>query len=249
MKYPAKTRPLPQKPPQSDALYVTRFLEVVRDVKNMRKELAEMRETFHTQHTKAMEKMLKTMEDRISRSLLNVDAHANRLMEQVEQKIRDAKGLRGDPGYTPVLGVDYFNGEDADEEKLLKKLSKELQTLFIKQKDIAEKNVLDTISKLIEPLVEKHVAGVKNEMRTVSSRVAMGGGGGIGTPTPFSFTGDGLTTDFTLPDTPSGNGLAIWAYYNGQWLQPSSHFTVNGRTFSTTFTAEDGTIIEGFLIP
>ena len=61
--------------------------------------------------------------------------------------------------------------------------------------------------------------------------------------------GDGETTEFTLPAVPNGNGLAIWVYYNGQWLQPTTHYTVSGTTISLTFTPEADTVVEGFLIP
>mgnify|MGYP001565128371 CR=1 FL=1 len=63
----------------------------------------------------------------------------------------------------------------------------------------------------------------------------------------FSFAGDGSTTAFTLPHEPIGKGLALWAYYNGQWLQPAIHFNIVKLTFTTTFTPENGTTIEGFL--
>jgi len=64
----------------------------------------------------------------------------------------------------------------------------------------------------------------------------------------FSFTGNGATTAFTLPREPAGKGLALWAYYQGQWLQPAIHFNISKLTFTTTFTAENGTTIEGFLM-
>lgn len=89
MKYPVRTSATPKKQPQTETLYVTRFLEVVRDVRNMRKELAEMRETFDTKHTKAMEKMLKTMENRIARSLLTVDARIDKLMKEVKNETHE----------------------------------------------------------------------------------------------------------------------------------------------------------------
>mgnify|MGYP001563209865 CR=1 FL=1 len=63
----------------------------------------------------------------------------------------------------------------------------------------------------------------------------------------FSFSGNGSTTQFTLPDEPAGKGLAIWCYYQGQWLQPTVHFTIAGKKLTTTFTADNGTIIEGFI--
>ncbi len=78
---------------------------------------------------------------------------------------------------------------------------------------------------------------------------------GVKTPLPvtFSFSGDGVTTSFYLPKEPIGKGGFIFAHYEGQWLQQGVHYSVKGRTFSTlggtnTFTPDNGTVIEGFII-
>lgn len=73
------------------------------------------------------------------------------------------------------------------------------------------------------------------------------------TGSKFSFSGDGVTTSFNLPKVARGKGLFIFAHYQGQWLQKDVHYTAKGKTFDTSlgtspFTAESGTIIEGFLI-
>jgi len=66
---------------------------------------------------------------------------------------------------------------------------------------------------------------------------------------PFAFSGDDVTTAFTLPKEPAAKGRSIWAFYQGQWLQRVTHFTVVKRTFTTVgFTAATGTTIEGFII-
>src|SRR3990167_206241 len=63
----------------------------------------------------------------------------------------------------------------------------------------------------------------------------------------FSFGGDGSTTSFTLPKAPALKGKAIFAYYMGRWMVPTTDFTVNGTSLSTTFTPESSTQIEGIL--
>lgn len=72
-------------------------------------------------------------------------------------------------------------------------------------------------------------------------------GGGMGNFVKFAFSGNGSATSFTLPYAPAAGGMAIWVYYQGQWLQPTTHYSVSGKTLSTTFTPENGTTVEGML--
>src|SRR6185295_9139100 len=44
-----------------------------------------------------------------------------------EQKA-ELKGEKGDDGYTPVKGVDYFDGEDADVESIIQRVKKIIPT-------------------------------------------------------------------------------------------------------------------------
>lgn len=66
---------------------------------------------------------------------------------------------------------------------------------------------------------------------------------------PFSFAGDDSTTVFYLPKEPGAKGYAIWAYYQGQFLQLGTHYTVSGKTFTCVgFTPQTGSTIEGLII-
>jgi predicted nucleic acid-binding Zn-ribbon protein len=64
----------------------------------------------------------------------------------------------------------------------------------------------------------------------------------------FSFDGDGNTTSFILPTTPSAKGLALWIFYQGQNLQVGEQYTLSDKTVTTLFTPDVGTKINGFLI-
>lgn len=64
----------------------------------------------------------------------------------------------------------------------------------------------------------------------------------------FSLTCDGSTTSFTLPKSPGLKGKAIFAHYNGAWLVPTTHFTVNGTNFSTTFIGAENSTIDGIMM-
>jgi len=165
----------------------------------------------------------------------------------------DGKSIKGDPGEdgeTPIKGVHYDDGEKGDPGEDGKSIkgdkgddgspdtTKQIAKKLNADKEIVNMNVikgLDEAFKRIRSLVRKKGGGT--------------GGGGMGKPLPFSFDGDNSTTEFNLPGIPSGPHLAIWVYYQGQWLQPTTHYTVSGTTLTLTFTPEDDTKVEGFLIP
>lgn len=63
----------------------------------------------------------------------------------------------------------------------------------------------------------------------------------------FSFGGDGSTTSFRLPKSPAIKGKAIFAYYMGRWMVPTTDFTIVGQNLVTTFTPESSTQIDGLI--
>lgn len=133
--------------------------------------------------------------------------------------IKGEKGDKGDPGK---------DGKDA------------------KQVDIKPfiADVVEKFDKKLKALDARLTA----EMRHLQSKTMTGGGGGLGTIKYFKFTCDDVTIAFTLPDTPTQEGNAVFPRYQGQSLYPTDHFTVSGRTITTTFTGETGSFIDGFLI-
>lgn len=148
------------------------------------------------------------------------------------------KGEAGVDGKTPIAGVDFEipkDGKPVDEEKIIKKVLKGIKIPKAKEikTDLIKK--LETKFKSLETKFE-------------SLRRKKSGGGGMGPVTEFSFTGDASTTEFTLPGVPTANGKAVWAYSDGQWLQLNTHYTISGLTLTTTYTPENGAIIEGFII-
>lgn len=114
-----------------------------------------------------------------------------------------------------------------------------------KKGDKGDKVSLDDIMEKLRP----ELANMRREVkRTLSSKSGGGGGGGMGSPTTFSFTGDGLSS-FTLDTKVAANGLACWAYLNGQWLQPGVHFNISGKTLTLVgFTLQVNDTLEGFYL-
>lgn len=153
--------------------------------------------------------------------------------EKGVQGLQGTKGEQGSPGKDGKDGVDGKDGSPDTPEEIA--------------------NKLNTLENKVERRVIK---GLEEEFRTLRMGISEakkksgvgGGGGGMGNIESFQFSGDGSTTEFTLPAKAAAGGMALWAYYQGQWLHPTTHYSVSGKTFTTTFTAESDTFIEGFLI-
>lgn len=112
-----------------------------------------------------------------------------------------------------------------------------------------EKNKLsiDAVSEL-----RNELENIKKDIKQLKSNggqsIGLFGGRQLRIAT-FVFTGNDVTTAFTLPKEPSGKGYAIWAYYQGQYLQYGTHFRVSKKTFTCVgFTPQTGSYIEGFII-
>jgi len=101
----------------------------------------------------------------------------------------------------------------------------------------------------LSPSVEAFRNSWEEKVQQAMARRGVGTGGGRQMRmTSFSFTGDGITTTFTLPDEPGAKGKAIWAFLNGQQLQLGAQITIAKKILTTTFVPENGSTIEGYLI-
>ena len=168
-------------------------------------------------------------------------------------------GRNGKDGKDGIDGKDGRNGrdgKDVDEQKIIEDIRAQIKVPTIEEieGDLPKLSapIRDALELLTgdEKLGIDAVLGLKElleELKNRPVRVVSGGARKI-RGEKFSFTGDGSTTSWTLPKEPAMDGLGIWAHYQGQWLQPTVHFNITGKTFTTTFTPEDGTIIEGFIM-
>lgn len=150
--------------------------------------------------------------------------------KQGTQGIRGEMGERGEKGERGTDGIKGTDGKDGSPD--------------------TQEMVRDKLESLRgdERLSVDAVKGMKELIKEIPERpTTTVFGGRQRRYVKFSFSGDGATTAFTLAREPAGKGLALWAYYMGQWLQPGTHFNIAGRTFTTTFTAEGSTTIEGFM--
>lgn len=171
------------------------------------------------------------------------------------------KRTKAEDGETPIKGVHYDDGEDGKSpkpevvaEELMKNPSFIEKTKGRDGSPDKPEQVANKLNKTTESVNLSVIKGLKEALSNLTRNIrkkggGSKGGGGMGTPLPFSFDGDGATTEFALPGAPSGPNLAIWVYYQGQWLQPTVHYNVKGTTLTLTFTPDNATKVEGFLIP
>ena len=156
---------------------------------------------------------------------------------------RGPNGEEGEPGKD---GKDGADGKDADPAAVLPFVEERLPMLGEKVRDALELLQGD------ERLDASAVKGLTDELKRLggiiaSTRTIIGGGKQLRI-TEFSFDGDGSTTTFGISKEPAAKGRAIWVYYQGQHIQRVSQWTLAGKTLTTLFTPDVGTVLDGFLI-
>jgi len=141
-------------------------------------------------------------------------------------------GPIGLTGKTGAKGKDGKDGSPDTGDEIIGKINKSKSQIDAERiKDLWE--TVEELGKRIKT----------NEVNTLAL-------GGMGTPLSQSFSCNGVLTAFTLSRDIGGEGKALWAHYNGQWLVPTTHFTISGRRIiNTTFTPEDGTTIDVLFFP
>src|SRR3989344_6657081 len=139
--------------------------------------------------------------------------------------------LKGDAGYTPVKGRDYFDGEDGRNAPTLE----EILIKIPKPEDGKDgspdtpEEIAGKINTLEEIIEQKTIKGLsvflKNLQRAIREKVV--GGGGVGNPQHETFAISASTTAVTLNFAIAAGGHAIFkAAYQGQELHKDVHFTV-----------------------
>lgn len=140
-------------------------------------------------------------------------------------------GLNGKNGLNGLDGRDGKDGKDG------------IDGLPDKPEEIANK--LNTLEEKVERKVIKGLDKIiENLGKRIQETKRGGGGGGIGNPTSESFTMNGSSTTFTLANNVQASGKAIWVYNNGQWLVPTTHYSISGKVGTLTFTPQNGEIID-----
>jgi hypothetical protein len=217
------------------------------------KELRRMRDDFQRGYDKKLEDAEKMLADHQKTHQSRIQMTERQLVEYVKNT---RKGDKGDDGHTPIKGIDYRDGEDGEdgkpgrdgkspnEDSIVKKILRKVT--LPKAPELME--IVNAVLKKLEPILDKKLEGIRTQMRQISSKTMLGGGGGgMGTIKYFKFTGDNSTTEFTLPDTPTQEGNATFAFAMGQRLHNTEHFTVSGTTLSLTYTPATDEIIDGWI--
>ena len=70
-----------------------------------------------------------------------------------------------------------------------------------------------------------------------------GGGGGMGNTQDDAFSGDGVTTQFTLSSNVASGGRAAIVIINGQVQERTTHYSISGKTVTFVTAPENGTFI------
>ena len=210
-------------------------------------------------NTKFISDALKVLERSSASVLARLESDFTQELTRLRNAERDVLGaiasakltMKGDRGESGRDGRDGFSPN-------ISKIARDILLQIPHPKDgkdavVNEDNIIE---KIVEKLLKKgglrieHINGLEAQLRSISSRAALGGGGGgMGDPIHQSFSVSSSTTSITLSDTPTAQGNAIWMYYNGQFLVKGTHYNVSGKTVSLLFTPADNTTIDVTFIP
>lgn len=147
------------------------------------------------------------------------------------------------------------NGNDADPAQVADLVLSQIQLPDIKEQIVDTpldvRNKLDLLPAEEDP---KAIIELREEIeklkKDIKGKSSVAGGGSMGLsvghwPLHEAFTMDGVATTVTLTQGGVGaNGNAVLVRYQGQMLDMTTQFTVNGNTITLVgFTPESGTII------
>lgn len=234
------------------ALYPKKLDAVLNDIEVFKdknaKEIAETVDSFHKvkddlhnevdPRIKELRQFVESTQTEVEGKISTFIQEQNTFFKAIDAKIAEVKLMRGPKGEPGPIGIGKQGdpgdkGDDGSPDT-----GKQIATKLNTEKESVEPTVIKGLLKTIDDL-----------KRTIRNAEKAGkGGGGMGLPVKFSFTGNGVVTSFTLSNNVAAGGLACWAYYEGQWIQPGTHYSISGKTLTTTFTPANAQIIEGFYI-
>lgn len=211
--------------PMLSAAFV-RALEIYKEkIDKLSKEMQSEYEGLFKEYEKKKNKLNKELVDV---QLKTKDGEKGEKGDRGDKGDRGERGVQGIPGERGNDGKDGKDGKDGNDGSPDKPI------------EIADK--LNTLDEKVEMGVIK---GLKKTLVDLSNVIrdrkggGSGGGGGMGNVVHQSFAVTSATTSITLSNNVAGNGYAIWAYYNGQFIVRGTAYTVSGKTLSLLFTPSD----------
>lgn len=175
-------------------------------------------------------------------------------------KIDHLQGDPGESGYTPIKGVDYQDGKDADEEAILNRVLEMLPN-FIPDpvpgkdaefdEDALTARIISKIKKE-KPFDMSHIKGAQSFVKDgvkYKFEELMHGGGGSSNSTGTQVYNEivfGSGTSWALAFTPLSGTLRLFA--NGQRLTPGTgnDYTLSGTTITTVNSYSAGSLLADY---
>ena len=234
--------------------------------RSLKEAITNLRKGDSTKDSSLMGYVLATVMDVVSERLELIkeevsDELRGFIQEEVKKNIY--KGDPGRDGYTPVKGIDYFDGkngedggdgEDVDVNEVVRKVFSLIPTPK-NGKDGEDgspdtpQQIADKLNKLIEKIDISVIKGLElrltNLGNSIRQSVTKGGqSGGMGNWIHESFSVGSTTTYVTLANNISANGYALMVFYNGQFLPRGIGYTQSGKKITLLFTPDDSTSVD-----
>lgn len=149
----------------------------------------------------------------------------------------------GEPGRTPIKGIDFFDGVPGDKGESIKgdkgdDGSPDTPNQVVEKVNTAEQKILQEAVKDLP----KDLKEIRDEIKKKGGGGK--GGGGVGQVQHERTNISSATTTVSTSFNIAGNGLALFAFYNGQEISRGTEYTVSGKTITLLFTPQDSTVFE-----
>lgn len=183
--------------------------------------------------------------------------------ELTELRGKVFKGEPGEPGRKGDKGDAYRLTENDKDEiaskidvPIVEKITERVEVMKPVVTEVAKYETADEIVKKInskeESIEIKTVKGLTNWINNFKKALKEkgGGGGGMGNWVNEQVSGaiDDSNTSFSISYNVASNGQAIILTYQGQPLEIGNHYTLSGRTITTTFVPTAGTTLYAMYI-
>lgn len=202
-----------------------------------------VKETLSSSLSEIEKKELQNIKERIDKAVLKMKEDVEILSLRIPKDGKNGKdGVPGKSGDNGKDGKDGKKGQDGKDGK------DGINGSPDKPLEIADK--LNTLTEKVQQKViiglEKRLKGLEMSIRDRKGGGSGPSGGGMGNTQHETKAVSSATTTVSTTYPISGNGYAIWAYYQGQLIMRGTAYTVGSdrKTLPLLFTPQDDTFID-----
>jgi len=211
-----------------------------KEVQNIRETVRVLKQQLTDDNGASLVDIKSTVEKRLNKALADFEKIVNAFSTEQQKAVNYLydRVSRVKNGYTPLKGVDYFDGEPGKNGS-----PDSPEQIRDKLQGLKGDGRLD----------QSAIKNLEERLRALEERPTGTGGGGASQISLQYMLGKMLknqrfntssaTTTLTLNDKIAGD-VCIWLRYQGQMMHYGTHYTISGTTVTLTFTPDDDTNVD-----